>query len=165
LLLQDYDLHFTEPWFLGKRLSFDIDLFHRQNYYNALHGDYNETFDGGTFSLTKALGNQFLRGTVSLTMENVHLSITPGFQPYTTTNYFGTTGGLDQHFVRKRQLLYLQIWHHVGIRHAQQLPHAQRRAGFVHLGSSGHAARRHGILQIRIAFALVLQGIFHQSYF
>jgi outer membrane protein insertion porin family len=96
LLLQDYDLHFTEPWFLGKRLSFDIDLFHRQNYYNALHGDYNETFDGGTFSLTKALGNQFLRGTVSLTMENVHLSITPGFQPYTTTNYFGTTGGLDE---------------------------------------------------------------------
>jgi outer membrane protein insertion porin family len=94
LLLQDYDLHFTEPWFLGKQLIFDIDLFHRQNYYSALHGDYNTTSDGGTLSLTKALGNQFLRGTVSYTMENVHLAITPGFVPWDTTNAFPTTGGL-----------------------------------------------------------------------
>ncbi len=28
-LLQDYDLNFIEPWFLGKRLSFGVDLFHR----------------------------------------------------------------------------------------------------------------------------------------
>jgi outer membrane protein insertion porin family len=94
LLLQDYDLHFTEPWFLGKRLIFDVDLYHRDNYYNALHGDYSETFDGGTISLTKALGSQFLRGTVSYTMENVHVSITPNFFPYDTTNYFATGGGL-----------------------------------------------------------------------
>ena len=94
LLLQDYDLHFTEPWFLGKRLIFDVDLFHRQNYYNALHGDYNTTTDGGTISLTKALGSQFLKGTVSYTVENVHLAITPGFYPYDTTNYSSTAGGL-----------------------------------------------------------------------
>jgi outer membrane protein insertion porin family len=94
LLLQDYELHFTEPWFLGKRLIFDVDFFHRQNYFNALHGDYNTTSDGGTLSLTKALGSQFLKGTVSYTMENVHLAITPGFQPYETTNYLATAGGI-----------------------------------------------------------------------
>jgi outer membrane protein insertion porin family len=94
LALQDYDLHFTEPWFLGKRLIFDVDLFHRQNFYNALHSDYNTTSDGGTVSLTKALGSQFLRGTVSYTLENVHLSISPDFQPYTTTNAYAANGGL-----------------------------------------------------------------------
>jgi outer membrane protein insertion porin family len=94
LLLQDYDLHFTEPWFLGKRLIFDVDLFHRQNFYNALHGDYNTTSDGGTFALTKALGSQFLKGTVSFTAENVHLSITPNYEPYDTTNYSAAGGGL-----------------------------------------------------------------------
>jgi outer membrane protein insertion porin family len=94
LELQDYDLHFIEPWFLGKRLIFDLDLFHRQTYFNALNGDYHEAFDGGTISLTKALGSQFLKGTISYTMENVHLSITPGYEPYETTNGYATTGGI-----------------------------------------------------------------------
>jgi len=94
-LLQDYDLNFIEPWFLGKRLIFGIDLFHRLVYYNALHGDYNETFDGGTLSLTKALfGSPFFKGTINYTMENVHVGISRGYEPYTTTNDFGTTGGL-----------------------------------------------------------------------
>src|ERR1700722_1902341 len=92
-LLQDYDLNFTEPFFLGKRLIFNVDLFHRKTYYNAFHDDYNETFDGGTVSLTKELGSQFLKATASYTMENVHVAITPGYEPYLTTNYFGTTGG------------------------------------------------------------------------
>jgi outer membrane protein insertion porin family len=93
-LLQDYDLNFTEPFFMGKRLKFNVDLFHRKTYYNALHSDYAETFDGGSLSLTKELGNQHLYGTASYTMENVHLSITPGFEPYLTTNYFATPGGM-----------------------------------------------------------------------
>jgi outer membrane protein insertion porin family len=95
-LLQDYDLNFTEPFFLGKRLIFNVDLFHRITYYNALHSDYNETFDGGTVSLTKELGSQFLTGTASYTMENVHVAITPGFEPWPTTNYFVAPGGLYQ---------------------------------------------------------------------
>jgi outer membrane protein insertion porin family len=92
--LQDYDLNFIEPWFLGKRLSFGVDLFHRQIYYNSLHNDFYETFDGGTLSLTKALGSQFLRGTLSYTMENAHLAIAPGYEPFNTTNGYPTTGGL-----------------------------------------------------------------------
>jgi outer membrane protein insertion porin family len=93
-LLQDYDLNFIEPWFLGKRLSLGVDLFHRVNYYSALHSDYYTTSDGGTVSLTKALGLKALRGTISYTLENVHLGITSGYQPYDTTNYFATTSGL-----------------------------------------------------------------------
>jgi outer membrane protein insertion porin family len=93
-LLQDYDLNFIEPWFLGKRLSFGVDLFHRQIYYNSLHNDYYETFNGGTLSLTKALGSQFLRGTISYTMEAAHLSIASGYEPFPTTNYYGTASGL-----------------------------------------------------------------------
>jgi outer membrane protein insertion porin family len=94
-LLQDYDLNFIEPWFLGKRLAFGVDLFHKQIYYNALHNDYYETFDGGTLSLTKPLiGERLLTGTVAYTMEVAHLSIASGYEPYPSTNYFGTTGGI-----------------------------------------------------------------------
>jgi outer membrane protein insertion porin family len=93
-LLQDYDLNFIEPWFLGKRLSFGIDLFHRVNYYSALHSDYNTTSDGGTLSLTKALGLKSLRGTISYTLENVHLAISDGYQPYETTNGIATSSHL-----------------------------------------------------------------------
>jgi outer membrane protein insertion porin family len=85
-LLQDYDINFIEPWFLGKKLQFGIDLFDRELYYPSLHNDYAENFAGGTLSLTKALGFQSLRGTVSYTMEDAHVSITPGYQPYNTTN-------------------------------------------------------------------------------
>jgi outer membrane protein insertion porin family len=84
-LLQDYDLNFIEPWFLGKRLSFGVDLFDRQVYYNALQNDYYEAFAGGTLSLKKALGSQFLTGTVSYTMEEAHVSIPSGYYPYPTT--------------------------------------------------------------------------------
>jgi outer membrane protein insertion porin family len=93
-LEQTYELNFTEPWLLGKRLMFNIDLFHRVDYFSSLNGDYNETFDGGTLSLTKALGSQFLRGTVSYTMQDVHLAINPGYEPYRTTNYFSNPGTL-----------------------------------------------------------------------
>ncbi len=87
-LLQDYDLNFIEPWFLGKRLIFSVDLFHREVYYNALHDDYVETFDGGTVSLTKALfGLQALKGTVSYTLQNVHVSIPSGYETFPTTDY------------------------------------------------------------------------------
>ncbi len=88
---QDYDLNFIEPWFLGKRLIFSVDLFHRQIYYNALHSDYVEQFDGGTLSLTKALGSQFLKGSVNYTLEDVHVSIPSGF----TTNAFSSATNGD----------------------------------------------------------------------
>jgi outer membrane protein insertion porin family len=98
--LQDYEISFTEPWFLGKRLIFNVDLFHRDIYYASLNNQYDETFDGGTVSLTKALGGlvgldpQVLRGTVSYTLEDAHVSINSGFATNATTNYYAAPGGL-----------------------------------------------------------------------
>ncbi|HWD17714.1 MAG TPA: BamA/TamA family outer membrane protein [Verrucomicrobiae bacterium] len=94
--LQDYEISFIEPWLFGKQLQFGVDLFHRYNYYDSLNNQYTETFDGGTLSLTKALGSDRLRGTVSYTAEQVHVSINSGFTTNSSTNYVnngvGTAG-------------------------------------------------------------------------
>jgi outer membrane protein insertion porin family len=92
--LQDYELSFVEPWFLGKKLAFGVDLFHRDVYYNSLNNEYTETFDGGTLSLTKALGSQRLKGTVAYTFEDAHVAINSGFYTNTTTNYYAAPGGV-----------------------------------------------------------------------
>jgi len=83
--LQDYEINFTEPWFLGKRLIFNVDLFDKDIYYASVNSMYDEFFAGGTVSLTKALGGfvgldpQVLTGTVSYTLEEAHVAIEPGF--------------------------------------------------------------------------------------
>src|ERR1700677_130631 len=91
-VLQDYEISFVEPWLLGKPLSFGVDLFHRDVDYNSLNDMYDETFDGGTLSLTKALGNQRLKGTISYTIEDAHVSINSGFYTNTTTNINAANG-------------------------------------------------------------------------
>jgi outer membrane protein insertion porin family len=93
-LLQDYEVSFVEPWFLGKQLSFGVDLFHRQVDYASLNNMYDETFDGATLSLTKALGFPGLRGGVNYTVEAAHVSILPGFTTNFMTNYGNSANGL-----------------------------------------------------------------------
>jgi outer membrane protein insertion porin family len=96
-LLQDYEISFVEPWFLGKKLSLGVDLFHRVLDYNSLNSMYDEQFDGGTLSLKKALlGSPFLIGTVSYTMEQAHVSINSGFTTNGTTNLTSSANGLYQ---------------------------------------------------------------------
>lgn len=100
--VEDYEVTFTEPWFLGKRLAFTVNLFDKDVYYASLNDQYNEFFAGGTLSLTKAIGGlvgldpQSLRGTVSYTFEDAHIGILPGFTTNATTNYTGAPGGLYQ---------------------------------------------------------------------
>ncbi len=77
--LQDYEINFIEPWFLGKQLALGVDLFHREDYYDSLNNQYTESFDGMTLSLTKALGFPGLKGGISYTIEDAHLAIQPGF--------------------------------------------------------------------------------------
>jgi outer membrane protein insertion porin family len=84
-LSQDYEIHFTEPYFMGKRLALGVDLFHREVDYDSLNQMYDETFDGGTLSLTKLLMRN-LKGSVSYTLENTHVSINNGFTTNNTTN-------------------------------------------------------------------------------
>jgi outer membrane protein insertion porin family len=98
--LQDYEINFTEPWFLGKRLIFNVNLFDRNVYYASVNNEYDETFAGGTFSLTRdisgwfGLPQQSLRGTASYTFEDAHVSINSGYATNATTNYYGMPGGL-----------------------------------------------------------------------
>lgn len=66
---RDYQITFIEPWFLNQRLSLQTDLFHREfRFYSDIY-DVQET--GTRLSLTKALGSEFLLGTVSYTIENI----------------------------------------------------------------------------------------------
>ncbi|MDA1274855.1 MAG: outer membrane protein assembly factor BamA [Verrucomicrobia bacterium] len=66
---RDYQITFIEPWFLNRRLSLQTDLFHREFRFFSDIYDIRET--GARLSLTKALGSEFLLGTVSYTIENI----------------------------------------------------------------------------------------------
>jgi outer membrane protein insertion porin family len=66
---QDYLLTFIEPWFLGKKLQFSLDLYHRE--LNYVSSEYDQTQTGARVGLTKALGSDFLIGGVSYTFENI----------------------------------------------------------------------------------------------
>jgi outer membrane protein insertion porin family len=89
-LSQDYEITFVEPYFMGKRLALGVNLFHREVDYDSLNSMYDETYDGGTLSLTKPLG-RFLKGSVSYTPQIVHVGINSGFYTNTTTTVVGTS--------------------------------------------------------------------------
>lgn len=65
---QDYQLSFVEPWFLERKLSLGVDLYHRE--LSFLSDLYDEKRTGGRLSLTRALGSDFLIGSVSYTIED-----------------------------------------------------------------------------------------------
>jgi outer membrane protein insertion porin family len=67
---KDYQVSFTEPWFLNRKLALGVDLYHSElNYYSDLY-DFTQT--GARLSLTKALPYNFI-GSVSYTIENIGL--------------------------------------------------------------------------------------------
>ena len=96
--LQDYEISFIEPWFLGKQLSFGVDLFHRVLDYNSVNNMYDEQFDGGTLTLRKALGRHF-SATLAYTLEEAHVSMNSGFTTNSTTNLVASPNGLSQEAV------------------------------------------------------------------
>jgi outer membrane protein insertion porin family len=66
---QNYEMRFVEPWFLGRRLQFELDLYHRDiRYFSDV---YNQTETGARVGLVKALWRENLRGGVSYTIENI----------------------------------------------------------------------------------------------
>jgi len=86
-VLQDYEVSFDEPWFLERKLSLGIDLYYRERgYYSDL---YDERRYGARFSLTRALGSDFLIGTVAYTIENVGLFNVNPAGPSTIVNTEG----------------------------------------------------------------------------
>jgi outer membrane protein insertion porin family len=96
---QDYVLTFIEPWFLGRKLSLGTEFYYRDLNFNSLDNIYDETRLGARVSLTKALGSDFLIGTVSYTLEQVGIHLNSGFHGPLTLGLsdggpFGGAGGL-----------------------------------------------------------------------
>lgn len=83
--LQNYQLTFVEPWFLGRKLEFTTDLFHRDLNYVSSQDIYSERQTGMRLGLRKALGSEFLIGGLSYTIENVDTKLNPGFHGPSTT--------------------------------------------------------------------------------
>jgi outer membrane protein insertion porin family len=72
LLRKDFEVSFTEPWFLNKKLALGTDLYYREFDYYSDYYDITEI--GGRISLTKALGSEFLIGGVSYTLEQIGIT-------------------------------------------------------------------------------------------
>ena len=83
---QDYELSFVEPWFLNRKLSLGVDLFRHQLNFESPNNIYDETRTGGKVSLTRALGSDFLIGSVSYTVEDIGISLNSGWHG-TVPNY------------------------------------------------------------------------------
>ena len=76
---QDYELSFIEPWFLNRKLALGVDLYRRVWDFESPNNIYDETRTGTRLSLTRALGSDFLIGSVSYTLEDVGISLNDGW--------------------------------------------------------------------------------------
>jgi outer membrane protein insertion porin family len=70
---QDYLISFAEPWFTGRKLRLGTELYRHDWRFQSENDLYDEVRTGGRVSLTKALGSDFLIGSVSYTLENVEI--------------------------------------------------------------------------------------------
>jgi outer membrane protein insertion porin family len=76
---QDVELFFTEPWFLGRKLALDVNLYRHQLNYESPNNIFDETRTGGKVSLTRALGSDFFIGSVSYTAEQIGINLNNGW--------------------------------------------------------------------------------------
>lgn len=72
---QDYEISFIEPWFLDRKLSLGVDLYHRELSFQSQDDLYDEVRTGARLSLTRALGSDFLIGSLSYNIENVGIRL------------------------------------------------------------------------------------------
>jgi outer membrane protein insertion porin family len=68
-LRQDYEASFTEPWFLGRKLRLDVDIYRHDLNFQSIENLYDEVQTGGRVGLTRALGSDFLIGGVGYTLQ------------------------------------------------------------------------------------------------
>lgn len=74
---QDYVVSFSEPWFLGRRLRFDTELYHRQ--LNFLSDNFEQSMTGGRLGLTTQLPFRMIGG-VNYTLESVNIDFDEGYR-------------------------------------------------------------------------------------
>ncbi len=96
---QDYIAGFTEPWFLGRRLRLDTEVYYRQ--LNYLSDNYEQTQVGGRIGLTKQLPLNLTAG-FNYTLENIGIKFSDSYKALypksitsiTPTNTPGGGGGI-----------------------------------------------------------------------
>jgi outer membrane protein insertion porin family len=76
---QDYELLFSEPWFLNRKLRLDVDLYRHQWDFESPNNIFNETRTGVSVSLTRALWSDFLIGSLGYTIEDVGIDLNSGW--------------------------------------------------------------------------------------
>ena len=84
---QDYELSFTEPWFLNRKLALNVDLYRHQLNFESPNNLYDENRTGARVSLTRALGSDFLIGNVGYTIEDIDINLNePSTNPFVAPN-------------------------------------------------------------------------------
>jgi len=80
---------FIEPWFLERKLSLTVELYHRELSFQSLESIYDENRTGFSVGLSRALGSDFLIGSINYTLENVGIDLNHGFHGW----IYGTQPG------------------------------------------------------------------------
>ena len=71
---QDFNLSFTEPWFLGQKLAFTTELFYRNMFYLSQADRYEQTNAGISLGLRKPIGeNAYFETTY--TLQSIDLNV------------------------------------------------------------------------------------------
>jgi len=76
---KDFIAAWVEPWFLEKKLELAVEGYYHDYNFVSVNDQYSQSILGGKTSLRRALGSDFVIGSVSYTLENVDLRLNPGF--------------------------------------------------------------------------------------
>ena len=71
---QDFNLTFTEPWFLGQKLAFTTELFYRNMFYLSQADRYEQTNAGISLGLRKPFGEHAYFET-TYTLQHINLDV------------------------------------------------------------------------------------------
>ncbi len=89
-LVQNYELTFEEPWFMGRKLMLDTSAYRSVSDYQSLNNLYDLAHTGVRVGLTRALGSDFLIGSVGYNLEQVNVFNVSLNAPNTILNDSGT---------------------------------------------------------------------------
>jgi len=78
---QDYIISFQEPWFLGRRLKLDVELYYRDLNFQSPGDIYHETHAGARFGISRALRPNVIGG-LTYTIEDLGIFLNPGYHGY-----------------------------------------------------------------------------------
>jgi outer membrane protein insertion porin family len=89
-LVQNYELDFQEPWFMGRKLMLDTSIYRSVSDFQSLNSLYDLAHTGFRVGLARALGSDFLIGTIGYNLEQVDVFNVSQNAPNTILNDSGT---------------------------------------------------------------------------